>query len=51
MFSEINLAKKHIELLNQEKLELQNIEREIYELEDTLDYLEMMRESWEDSEK
>ena len=44
-------AKREIARLEQEQLELQTLEREIFELEESLDYLEMMRKSLETSEK
>ena len=51
LFCSVANAKREIERIEQEQLELQIIQREIYELEDTLDYLEMMRKSLETSEK
>ena len=51
LFCSVANAKREIERIEQEQLELQIIQREIYELEDTLDYLEMMRKSLEDSEE
>jgi len=51
LFCSVANAKREIEQLEQEQLELQSIQREIHELEDTLDFLEMMRKSVEDSEE
>ena len=51
LFCSVANAKREIERIEQEQLELQIIQREIHELEDTLDFLEMMRNSAEDSEE
>ena len=51
LFCSVTNSKREIERLEQEQLELQSIQREIHELEDTLDFLEMMRRTAEDSEK
>ena len=51
LFCSVANAKREVERIEQEQLELQIIQREIHELEDTLDFLEMMRRSAEDSEE
>ena len=51
LFCSVTNSKREIERLEQEQLELQSIQREIHELEDTLDFLEMMRRTAEDSEE
>ena len=51
LFCSVANAKREIEQLEQEQLELQSIQREIHELEDTLEFLGMMRKSAEDSEE
>ena len=51
LFCSVANAKREVERIEQEQLELQIIQREIHELEDTLDFLEMMRNSAEDSEE
>ena len=51
LFCSVANANREIERLEQEQLRLQIIEREIFELEEALDYLEMLRKSLETSEK
>ena len=51
LFCSVANANREIERLEQEQLKLQVIEREILELEEALDYLEMMRKSLETSEE
>ena len=51
LFCSLANAKREIERLEQEQLSIQRHEREIRELEEALDYLEMMRKSLETSEK
>ena len=51
LFCSVANANREIERLEQEQLKLQVIEREILELEEALDYLEMMRKSLETFEK
>ena len=51
LFCSVANANREIARLEQEQLELQTLEREIFELEESLDYLEMMRKSLETSEE